>query len=184
MTMLPRASSPEELGISSQGVLDFIKQAEARGLAFHSLMLLRLGQVACELSWAPYDSRTPHTMFSLTKSFTSAAAGFAVKEGLLRYEDSVADILPDVVKIRGTIEIIAGYKKPPSMNYQKGMFKEFSIQFTRVYTHRDFQIAARLSAQEPLYERLVNYELSPEEAKKGFELMTTPTDAVKVMFRF
>lgn len=95
MTMLPRASSPEELGISSQGVLDFIKQAEARGLAFHSLMLLRHGQVACELSWAPYDSRTPHTMFSLTKSFTSAAAGFAVKEGLLRYEDSVADILPD-----------------------------------------------------------------------------------------
>ncbi len=38
------------------------------------------------------------------------------------------------------------------MNYQKGMFKEFSIQFTRVYTHKDFQIAAKLSAMEPLFD--------------------------------
>jgi 2-desacetyl-2-hydroxyethyl bacteriochlorophyllide A dehydrogenase len=97
---------------------------------------------------------------------------------------SVADILPDLVKIRGIIEIIAGYKKPPMVNYQKGMFKEFSIQFTRVYTHRDFQIAAKLSSQEPLFERLVNYELPPEDAKKGFDLMTMPTDAIKVMFKF
>jgi len=97
---------------------------------------------------------------------------------------SVADILPDVVKIRGKIEIIAGYKKPPAMNYQKGMFKEFSIQFTRVYTHKDFQIAAKLSAMEPLFERLVNYELPPEEAQKGFDLLTSPSDAIKVMFRF
>jgi len=97
---------------------------------------------------------------------------------------SVADILPDVVKIRGVIEIIAGYKKPPAMNFQKGMFKEFSIQFTRVYSKRDFQIAALLAAQEPEFERLVNYELPPESAAKGFELMTTPSDAIKVMFRF
>ncbi len=97
---------------------------------------------------------------------------------------SVADILPDVVKIRGKIEIIAGYKKPPVMNYQKGMFKEFSIQFTRVYRHKDFQIAAGLTAKEPLYEKLINYELPPEEAKKGFALLTTPTDAVKVMYKF
>ena len=97
---------------------------------------------------------------------------------------SVADILPDVVKIRGKIEIVAGYKKPPMMNYQKGMFREFSIQFTRVYTLKDFKIAADLAAKEPLYESLINYELPAEEAERGFELLTTPTDAVKVMYRF
>ncbi|MPN11205.1 hypothetical protein SDC9_158506 [bioreactor metagenome] len=97
---------------------------------------------------------------------------------------SVAEILPDVVKIRGVIEIIAGYKKPPCMNFQKGMFKEFSIQFTRVYTKKDFEIAARLSAQEPEYERLINYELAPEQAAEGFALMTNPSDAIKVMYRF
>ena len=97
---------------------------------------------------------------------------------------SVADILPDVVKIRGKIVIVAGYKKPPMMNYQKGMFREFSIQFTRVYRFKDFQVAAQLAKEEPLYEHLINYELPPEEAKKGFELLTTPTDAVKVMYCF
>ena len=76
---------------------------------------------------------------------------------------SVADILPDVVKIRGKIEIVAGYKKPPMMNYQKGMFREFSIQFTRVYTFKDFKIAADLASKEPLYEKLINYELPAEE---------------------
>lgn len=96
----------------------------------------------------------------------------------------VADILPDVVKIRGKIEIIAGYRKPPMMNFQKGMFREFSIQFTRVYRHKDFCIAADLAAKEPLYERLINYELPPEEAQKGFTLLTTPTDAIKVMYKF
>lgn len=97
---------------------------------------------------------------------------------------SVADILPDVVKIRGRITIVAGYKKPPAVNYQKGMFKEFSIQFTRVYRFKDFQIAAQLASQEPLYEKLINYELPAAEAKRGFDLLTTPTDAVKVMYRF
>lgn len=95
---------------------------------------------------------------------------------------SVADILPDVVKIRGKIEIVAGYKKPPMMNYQKGMFREFSIQFTRVYTFKDFKIAAGLAAKEPMYEKLINYELPAEEAKHGFELLTTPTDAVLDLF--
>ncbi len=37
---------------------------------------------------------------------------------------------------------------------------------------------------EPLFERLVNYELPPEEAQKGFDLLTSPSDAIKVMFRF
>ena len=97
---------------------------------------------------------------------------------------SVADILPDVVKIRGKIEIVAGYKIPPHMNFQKGMFREFSIQFTRVYRMKDFKIAAELAAKDPDYEKLINYELPPEDAKKGFELLTTPTDAVKVMYRF
>ncbi len=97
---------------------------------------------------------------------------------------SVADILPDVVKIRGKIVVVAGYKKPPVMNFQKGMFKEFSLQFVRVYTHKDFSIAAKMVAQQPEYAKIVNYELAPEGAQKGFDLLTSPSDAEKVMFKF
>lgn len=97
---------------------------------------------------------------------------------------SVADILPDVVKIRGEICIVAGYKYPPTMNFQKGMFKEFSIQFVRVYQQKDFQVACELVANQPQYGQLVNYEVSPEDCEYGFELYSNPKDAVKILFRF
>jgi len=96
---------------------------------------------------------------------------------------SVIDILPDAVRINGRIVIVAGYKNPPQMDFQKGMMREFVIQFVRNCTRRDFEIACSLSAREPGYEKLVNYVLPVEEAQKGFDLLSAPSDAVKVMFQ-
>lgn len=93
--MMEHAAFPEELGISSLAVEAFLDGAERQGLEFHSVMLLREGRVAAALNWAPYDMRRPHTLFSLSKSFCSAAAGFAVAEGLLSYDDRVLDVLRD-----------------------------------------------------------------------------------------
>ena len=92
---LPRAAAPEEAGISSRGLLDFIDKAEEKGLELHSLMVLRKGMIACEAAWRPYDPDTPHTLFSLSKSFASCAAGFAVAEGLLRWDSKVAEVLKE-----------------------------------------------------------------------------------------
>ena len=47
-------------------------------------MLLRHGRVVAEGWWAPYEAKLPHTLYSLSKSFTSIAVGFAVSEGRLR----------------------------------------------------------------------------------------------------
>jgi hypothetical protein len=93
--MFDYARYPEELGVSSQGIMDFLDLAEKKGLEFHSLLLLRHGKVACKLEWQPYSAYTPHTLFSLSKSFCSCAAGFAVAEGLLHYTDTVISVLPD-----------------------------------------------------------------------------------------
>jgi hypothetical protein len=41
-----------------------------------------------------------------------------------------------------------------------------------------------LTGREPGYEKIVNYVLLVEEAQKGFGLLSAPSDAVKVMFRF
>lgn len=86
---------PEDPGISSLAVEAFLDGAQAQGLDFHSVILMRHGKVAVRLNWAPYTLDTPHTLFSLSKSFCSAAAGFAVAEGLLSYEDKVLDVLKD-----------------------------------------------------------------------------------------
>lgn len=92
-------SFPEEAGVSSAGLLSFMKGTGelASSFRFHSVILLRHGKVVFRMNPAPYDDVTPHVLFSLSKSFTSAAAGFAVSEGLIRWDSSVVDILPEEI---------------------------------------------------------------------------------------
>lgn len=97
---------------------------------------------------------------------------------------TVASQLFEVTKVRGKVVIVAAYKKPAELPLIQGMFKELSVQFVRVYTHKDFAIAADIVATDSNYEKIITHELKPEEAKKGFELLTTGADAVKVMYNF
>lgn len=89
------ASVPEEAGVSSKGLLRYLDEVAASGLEHHSILVWKDGKLACKLNYAPYDDQTPHVLFSLSKSFTSAAAGFAVGEGLLRWDSKVLDVLAD-----------------------------------------------------------------------------------------
>ncbi len=76
-------SIPESEGISSEALLSFINAAEENIDAIHSLMVVKNGKVVTEGWWRPYNASTPHELWSLSKSFTSSAIGFAVQEGLL-----------------------------------------------------------------------------------------------------
>ena len=67
----------------------------AEELELHSIMLLRYGQVVAEGWWEPYRAERPHMLFSLSKSFTSTAIGFAVDEGLISVEDKVCHFFPE-----------------------------------------------------------------------------------------
>jgi CubicO group peptidase (beta-lactamase class C family) len=91
---LPR-SSPEAQGISSQAILAFVEAADERQ-DFHSLRIVRHGHVVAEGWWSPYRASSPHSLFSLTKSFTSTAVGLAVAEGRLSVDDKVLDFFPDL----------------------------------------------------------------------------------------
>ena len=62
----------------------------------------------------------------------------------------VANMLLDAVKVHGHILIIASYRKPASMPFIKGMFKEITIEFTRVYRRKDFAVAAELARRPGL----------------------------------
>lgn len=88
-------TSPESQGISSSALLGLIDALEARCPNVHSLMVLRRGQVLAEGWWAPYRADEPHMLYSLSKSFCSTAAGFAVAEGLLSLDDYVTSFFPD-----------------------------------------------------------------------------------------
>ncbi len=90
---LPR-SSPESEGVSSAALLRFVDQAGSRVDAIHSFMLVRHGRVVAEGWWSPYAAGEPHTLFSLSKSFTSTAVGLAVSEGRLSIDDPVLKFFP------------------------------------------------------------------------------------------
>lgn len=92
---LPRAKTPESVGVSSAVVADFLHEAAEAGLEFHSFMVLRHGKVAVEFFRPPYSPDKPHQMYSVSKSMTSTAIGFAIEEGLLSLDDKVKDFFPD-----------------------------------------------------------------------------------------
>lgn len=91
---LPR-STPEEQGISSSAILDFVQSADQQVDAMNSFMLVRHGHVVAEGWWSPYAPQIPHSMYSLSKSFTSTAVGLAIAEGKLSLSDPVLKFFPD-----------------------------------------------------------------------------------------
>jgi CubicO group peptidase (beta-lactamase class C family) len=91
---LPR-SVPEQEGVSSAGILNFLDAADTGRSEFHSFVFLRHGKVIAEGWWNPYDSGLRHTLYSTSKSFTSTAIGFAVSEKLLTVNDKVISFFPD-----------------------------------------------------------------------------------------
>jgi CubicO group peptidase (beta-lactamase class C family) len=91
---LPR-STPEAEGVSSEAILKFVETADTAVKEIHSFMLLRHGKVIAEAWWNPYQPDLKHTMYSLSKSFTSTAVGFAVTEKLLKLDDKVISFFPN-----------------------------------------------------------------------------------------
>ena len=93
---LPR-SSPESQGVDPAGILAFLDSLEsAPDIEMHSLMIIRHGQVVAEGWWSPYLPEQPHLLYSLSKSFTSTAAAFAIAEGLLDLDATVLSYFPEL----------------------------------------------------------------------------------------
>ncbi|MFI0723485.1 serine hydrolase domain-containing protein [Streptomyces sp. NPDC021224] len=92
---LPR-STPAAEGVDARGVEDFLDALEAApGIDPHGVMLLRHGRLVAEGWWAPRTADRPQLLYSLSKSFTSAAAGLAVADGLLDLDAPVVSYFPE-----------------------------------------------------------------------------------------
>lgn len=90
-----KRSTPEEQGIPSSAILEFIEAVEQSEQELHSFMLLKNDAVVAEGWWSPYGQDIPHLMFSLSKSFTSTAVGMAIDDGLFSVDDTVLSFFPD-----------------------------------------------------------------------------------------
>jgi CubicO group peptidase (beta-lactamase class C family) len=91
---LPR-STPEEQGVSAAIISTFLDSIAKSKHEFQSFMLVRHGKVIAEGWWNPYRPELKHTLYSLSKSFTATAVGFARAEGKLKLTDKVISFFPD-----------------------------------------------------------------------------------------
>jgi CubicO group peptidase (beta-lactamase class C family) len=90
-------STPSAQGVDARGVLALLDAWEAApGVEPHSVVVLRHGHVVAAGWWAPYTAKRPHLLYSLSKSFTGAAVGLAVAEGLVGLDDRVVDHFPEL----------------------------------------------------------------------------------------
>jgi CubicO group peptidase (beta-lactamase class C family) len=122
---LPR-STPERQGIASSAILSFVQAADTGIDMMNSFMLVRHGQVVAEGWWGPYDAKTPHIFYSLSKSFTSTAVGLAVTEGKLSLDDQVLKFFPEdapaepsanlkAMRVRDLLRMSAGHQSEASL---------------------------------------------------------------------
>lgn len=99
-TGLPR-STPEEQGVPSAALAALLERWEGVGVETHGLMVLRHGSVVAEGSWAPYRADGIALVYSVSKTFTSCAVGFAEAEGLLRLDERLVDLFPEAAEVAG-----------------------------------------------------------------------------------
>ena len=89
--------TPEALGIPSAALQRFLARLEEIDFV-HGLVVIRHGKVALAGMRDPFRYDLPHQLFSVSKSFTSAAIGMAAKEGLLKVSDRLIDYFPEYAK--------------------------------------------------------------------------------------
>ncbi|HET7517323.1 MAG TPA: serine hydrolase domain-containing protein, partial [Actinomycetes bacterium] len=93
---LPR-STPADQRVDPAAVLAFVDAVEADpAIELHSLMVVRHGHVVAEGWWAPHTPERTRLLYSLSKSFTSTALGFALEEGRFGLDDTVVSHFPEL----------------------------------------------------------------------------------------
>lgn len=97
--MLPgmKMSTPEEIGLKSSHVENFLDVLEKNNIRMHSFLIMRDGKIGAEGYWKPYTADTPHRMYSVTKSFVATAIGALADEGKISLDDKVVKFFPDLV---------------------------------------------------------------------------------------
>lgn len=87
--------TPEQAGISSEKVAEYILMLERRGLTTHSVLMMKGDKIFAEYYWAPFHRDFCHRMYSQTKSYVGIAIGLLLEDGKLSLDDKIAKFFPE-----------------------------------------------------------------------------------------
>lgn len=88
-----------ECGVNSKAILDFIERNEKENLGLNSMMLIKDGAVVAEGYYPPYNKDSKQVMYSVSKSITATALGFAIAEGRINLNDSICKYFGEYDKL-------------------------------------------------------------------------------------
>ena len=134
---LARAKCPEEVGVDSKEIVEFFNDMKENNLEFHSFMVIKGGKVACEFYRYPFNAETPHSIYSVSKTFSATAVGIAIGEGWFSLDTRLIDIFPEYadfdkrlakITVRHLVTMTSG--KAPSVFADKGKIDWIKDFFT------------------------------------------------------
>ena len=89
---LPRQEGSADMKAALEA---YVREAADKDIDINSIVIVQNGKVTGEAYLNGWTADDPHRMWSVSKTFTSLAVGYAVEEGLLSLDDRMADIFPD-----------------------------------------------------------------------------------------
>ena len=93
-TKLPRAEASEAQKESFDKMFPYVWDDGTNEL--HAALVVQDGKVIYERTDPAHSIDQKHVMWSVSKTFTATAIGFAVQDGLLRVDDRMVDIIGDL----------------------------------------------------------------------------------------
>ena len=88
-------AKPEEVGIKSSLILEYIDNLEKSQTEMHGLMIMRHNKLITEGWWSPFGPNIRHGLQSHTKTYAATAVGICYTEGLVKLDERIIDIFPE-----------------------------------------------------------------------------------------
>lgn len=88
---------PEEVGVRPEWVEEYVQEMNRRRKMCHSVLMMRHGKVFAEGYWKPFGPQQLHRMYSVSKSFVSAAVGLLADQGRISLDDRIVTYFPDLL---------------------------------------------------------------------------------------
>ena len=86
---------PEDVGVHPAWVEDYVNEINRRRKVQHSFVMARGTSVFAEGYWKPFHRDWLHRMYSVSKSFVSAAIGMLADEGRISLDDRIITYFPE-----------------------------------------------------------------------------------------
>jgi CubicO group peptidase (beta-lactamase class C family) len=137
---LPRAALEERFPSSSAEA--FLDAMQAKKMDLHSMMILKNGKVVYERWFGDNAPGKNHVMWSVSKTWTSVAVGFAVAEKKFSVEDKVVSFFPNdlpaevsenlaALRIKDLLTMSVGHDNDPtgSIRNEQGSWEKLFLAY-------------------------------------------------------